>query len=423
VVTDLLQEWAKQIEDAKSAPNERENLMRAFDDKFGFRLQERGGMIEVPTAKEALGRMALRLGQNCRPQYLRAAEVGAGEEIAETLVFLPVDRNLVATDASRDEWKAELGSMARATGSPVQFHVEVEPDDEGAGDLDYGRGNPFVMLATNFEAFPGATMQGGEFKGGAAIDLDKVASLHYWKSEGDAEVHEFLRWVEDPKGKSMFAEVSYSFGLGYTLPAFVRNEALRSARWRPWAAFADAQREKENRAFAAVDALLYALLASAGATHPLLQLKVTNKLDEEHGWTLPLLHFHPIKRAFEFKRQIFEETSNGWRPRSNAVKQGHEIATLKQLFEFLEKDPKVVPAITAEARHFFASLCFTEGYTDQDVRRIMSALHDWISSEFRPAMEKAPNFEDYRALVEKVEKRSDTLHQLGRAALAEEFKD
>jgi hypothetical protein len=279
---------------AATHPDRLQHLRREFERLFGFQLKTSDGKHLPETRKEIVEKMAMRLGQTCRAQYVSSA---AGSS-PSTLVFLPTDKLLIT---SQTDLKETIGALdqsanqsAKKGSSSVKFHADLERDEaerEVEGDA---RGNPFMMLAVAIETFRSNSDQADrQLVESKELDLESVTSLGYWRDSANTHVTTFLEWVEDPDGKSMFADVSFSFGLGYIMPAFVRDERLRSGRWRPWARSTEGavQKAKERMANRTNDAIVYALLQPQGER--LSQLAVTDLAGTKQPWTLPLLAFGP----------------------------------------------------------------------------------------------------------------------------------
>jgi hypothetical protein len=364
--------------------------------------------------------MAMRLGQTCRAQYVSSA-VGSSPS---TLVFLPTDKSLIPSKTDLKQTILELDGQAKAS---VKFHADLERDEaerEVEGDA---RGNPFMMLAVAIETFRSNSDQADrQLVESKELDLESVTSLGYWRDSANTHVTTFLEWVEDPDGKSMFADVSFSFGLGYIMPAFVRDERLRSGRWRPWARNTEGavQKAKERMANRTTDAIVYALLQPQGER--LSQLAVTDLAGTKQSWTLPLLAFGPhqsTKNAFTFTRQSFKPVGDGWAPKGPEFKAGASCSSLKKLYEYLESNPEVVTAIFREAHHYFGTVCRAEGVVERDVKAMFDASSTRIRNEIQDALSGLANYADYEPLLEQIFARADAFVGLERAELAEIYKD
>lgn len=422
VAEQLVHAWAARIEKASSNPRAQENLKRRFLHLFGFELSMRNGQCEVPSKKEIIEGMALRLGQNCRSQFLLRTGSGATRERAATHVFLPTDNTLANGPKAVKDWQRDLDAHTKQGNTAhIKFHIGQEGESEGDE-----RGNPFQMLACVTEGFTCDRAGSGPSEQTAIhAAFDTISSLDYWRASNDPHVKTFLEWVEDPSGRSMFADVEYSFGLGYTVPAFVTNEQLRRARWRPWAI--DTEQRLERQGGMGVDTLLYALLGSDGKrSSALLQLQVKNEDGETSDWTLPLLLYGKAKdskHGFGFARRAFTKETGDWRPMSKAFRAGEEETSIKKLMTRFKEDEALRRALASEAHHFFGTLAMAEGLRDRDVQRLFVALHDWLDGDFRAELEKLNIYElEYRDRVEQLVERALQLSKLSRAELAEHFK-
>lgn len=421
VAEELVNEWARRIDLASNNQAAQRNMERKFGEIFGFNFDKLEGQCVVPDRKEIIEKMALRLGQNCKAQYMARESSAMTIPDVHTLVFLPTDKYLVDSDNAVKEWKKELKQMAAAIKAPITFHLEQEGDEAFGEDC---RGNPFLLLAVVTEGFPSKEdSQVRDPMVSAPADFDLVSSMDYWRAQNDPHLKTYLEWVEDPYGKSMFADVKYSFGLGYILPAFVNNKSLREARWRPWAR--SIENEVARKSNISVDAILYGLLGTKESKSPLLQLSVADDNGTNHRWTLPLLKFGPAgstKNAFTFLRQAFTNESGGWRPKAREFEAGHHESSVKKLVDLMTRDANISKAIMKEAAHYFGSLCFTEGFIDRDVKQLFLALSDWIHEHLRGELERLPNFEEYRPMLEQLEERATELSTLSREELCEIYK-
>ena len=423
VAEKLVHAWAARIDKASSNPKGQENLKRRFLRTFGFELKVRGGQCEVPSKKEIVELMALQLGRNCRAQFNLRGGSGRMQERAATHVFLPADSTLVKGAKPADEWRKSLdGRGKHDTNHRINFHVGVEGDEE----LGEERGNPFVMMACVTEGFSCENPDVDPADQGVVhLAFERISSLDYWRAGNDPHVKTFLDWVEDPNGRSMFANVSYSFGLGYTLPAFVTNEQLRKSRWRPWAI--DAENRIEQKASVAVDAILYALLGSPkGSKSAIYNLSVTDQEGVDAAWSLPVLRYgvgKDSKNGFVFQRQAFTSDTGDWRADCRAFRSGEEETSIKKLITRFGSDDATQRALAREAEHFFGKLTFEEGIRDRDVQKEFLALREWVDSTLRSELQKLSNYEiDYADLVNQLESRALAVSKLGRADLAALFK-
>jgi hypothetical protein len=423
VAEKLVHAWAARIEKASSNPRGQENLNRRFLRIFGFELKMRGNQCEVPSKKEILELMALRLGQNCRAQFNLRGGSGRVQERAATHVFLPADNSLVKGPGPAKEWRKSLDGRAKQDANHrVNFHVGVEGDEE----LGEERGNPFVMMACVTEGFSCENPDVDPADQGVVhLAFERISSLDYWRAANDPHVKTFLDWVEDPSGRSMFANVSYSFGLGYTLPAFVTNEQLRKSRWRPWAT--DAEKRLERQGSVGVDLILYALLGTDGdRKSTLFHLTVAGQEGQESSWSLPILGYgegKDSKHGFAFLRQAFTDETGEWRAKAKAYRAGDEETSLKKLVARFAADDALRAAIAHEAAQFFGVLAMEEGLRERDVNKAFVALHDWLDGDLRGALEGLGNYEiDYRDLVDQLVARALQLSKMSRSELASHFK-
>lgn len=418
----LAHAYASEIEECKSSPKAQGYLHDHFLRLFGFSLETRRGRLQVPSAEEIIVNMATELGENCKAQYL----VRSGAERMEKKsahVFLPADEKLASDQHGASKLVAKCEKDARRRHANVNYHADpVNAGEDGGAD---DRGNPFLMLGMVMEGFVVASDGNGPSETAAVhAAFNQISSLDYYNKDGDEDVKTFLNWVERPDGRSIFADVSYSFGLGYILPAFVTNEGLRESRWRPWAQDVDA--EMERRANAGVDAMLYAMLGIPGkGSSRVFAQRLVSEDGTKVSWGLPLIKFGgaATKNGFTFTRRAFTERTGEWRPDSRAFDGGDQATSIAKLDQLFRDQPDVPAAIAAEAAHFFGVLCFEEGIIERDVKAQFRALYDWIDGTLRTRLEKLPNYEvDYSDLVNKLEARSLELAKMKREELAELYR-
>jgi hypothetical protein len=423
VVEGLVWEWARRMDAARSRPDQLRNLGREFERQFGFRMPVKDEQHMPPSRGEIVELMSLRMGQTCRAQYLSSQTGSTG--VPHTHVFLPTDSNLASNTRTAEKLSKDLGDKAKALGSKIQFHCDPELPEENA-EVGDQRGNPFMMVAIATESFrPDSEAGGAAVTEMDSIDLSAVTSLNYWQDASNEIVRQYLDWIEDPHGKSMFANVSFSFGLGYIMPAFVTDPVLRSSRWRPWALSkertANAQAERDGHR--THNALMYALLEPAAER--LKALRVKDLAGTEHPWTLPLLRFGPegsARNAFTFTRQAFADIGNGWAPDSAAFKPGLTLTSLKKLMEHLEANPTIVDAIMVEAQQYFGAVCAEEGVGRQDIRSLFVGVNRKLRDEIQPELERLSNYADYEATLQALIDRSQALISFDRAMLAELYE-
>jgi len=415
--------WAARIDKAASNPRGQENLKRRFLRTFGFELESRGGRSEVPSKKEVMELMARRLGMNCRAQFNLRGGSGRTQERAATHVFLPADSSLVKGAEPAKQWRKALeSSLSHEDKGRIQFHVECE----GEEDSTEQRGNPFLLMACVTEGFSCENPDADPADQGAVhAAFDRISSLDYWRAANDPHVKTFLDWVEDPSGKSMFANVPYSFGLGYTLPVFVTNEQLRKSRWRPWAV--EAEKRIERKGSAGLDAVLYGLFGTgSNGKSPLFRLSVKDQDGAVADWKLPILVYgasREAKHGFAFSRQAFTDETGDWRPKSKAYRPGDEESSIKKLYARFAADESLVRAFVHEAQHYFGKLAFEEGLRERDVQKEFVTLHDWLDGDLRKDLQKLSNYEiDYSDIVDQLVARALQLSKMSRADLAALYK-
>jgi len=283
-----------------------------------------------------------------------------------------------------------------------------------------------VMIACITEGFTCANPESAPAEQGVVhAAFDRIESLDYWRAANDAHVKTYLDWVEDPNGRSMFANVEYSFGLGYTLPAFVTNAQLRKSRWSPWAK--ESENRIERQGSISLDVVLYSLLGVNGnRKSALFDLSVRDQDGNETKWVLPILTYGTAKdsvHGFAFARQAFTDETGDWRARSKAYLAGDEESSLKKLVSRVAADDALRAAIAREAQHYFGVLAMQEGLRERDVQKAFVDLHDWLEADLKKRLEKLANYEiDYKDHVDQLVARALALSKMSREGLAAHFK-
>ena len=422
VATKLVAVWSKDLDALCANPAEQNRLMSQFEACFGFTMQlDAKRMCVHLEPKQIVQQMAQRIGRNCRAQMIVTNPVGKKVKEVRSLVFLPSDEHLVKGKTQVAHWVNELNEEARRHDLPTTYLCTAEDTD---GTNVSGNANPFMVLAVVHEFVPMQMEHNDREVPEGTFDLDRIKALDYWTAVGDPDLHQQLQDVEDIDGKSMFAPPSYSFGLGYVTPDFVRNPLIRDRRWRPWTQFRDAADKRKETA--GYDSLVYALLGSDGGDSAFLHLKAEDEGGTESDWTLPLLRYGEsteAKNAFTFTRVAFTDTFGGWAAKSEAFKKGKSFTSIKKLMEHFDSDMHAIPAIRKEAAHYFGVLCVGEGFADSHMKKLFLALREWIHTTVRDNVDNLPNFkEDYEVHVLKIEERALALSLMTRGELAKHFK-
>ena len=416
VAKQLVDAYANAIEDCKASPRQQGYLEDHFLRTFGFGIERDRGRLDVPDAESIMIQMAIELGENCKAQYRVKAGV-EGLERKASHVFLPADEKLAMDKPAADKLRGKCDKLARRRKAKVNFHVEECLTVDG--DVSEERGNPFLMLSVVTEGFLMANDEDGSSPTGAAHEaFGHVTSLDYYDAGGDHKVKQYLEWVERPDGKSWFKDDKETFGLGYTLPAFVHHQGLREARWRPWAK--DVDQEIARQASASIDAMLYAMLGVPGKRDGMIfQVRL---LDRPVVWRLPLLKLVAGSK-FSFSRKAFTiENTGEWEANSEAFLPDDAPMSIAQLHDRLRQEPDIQSAIATEAAYFFDVLCDGEDRPgDGAVKQAFKDLWTWVSDTLKPTLQKRGDelYErEYESLVEQLADRAKVLLKMKRKDLA-----
>ena len=255
VIKGLKQAWHTRLR-GKLSQDVRNNLEGRFEELFGFRpkMAQSGGETEydLPDLEDMIFQMGASLARTCKPYWKLRGDQTRDFHVD---VFVPTEHDKETATNKIREFLADEGIH-------VEAYIErLMPD--AAGEYT---ANPFLILAYSTE--------------GTRCVAD-IESLDYYKSP---EILNTLKATEEPTGKTIF-EGALNGGIGYVDPLYVRDETIRSLRWRPWYTQDGLRDRDENHA---LDALLYALFpGETGNSESLLKLQ---KDLRQVGWEMPLVH-------------------------------------------------------------------------------------------------------------------------------------
>lgn len=266
---------------------------------------------EPPPLSETLAQMSIVAARSCDPLMRMGMSVPKADSVR---IFVPQGNDCDETcEKLNREWH-ELD------GRDHFLSVRAEKNSD----------NPF-MLIVNAD-YPKSDFQELDANG-TLIAWTGWPGLEYYR---DSQLSDWLKWIEDPGGRSVFEEGrDDSIGLGYLHPCYVREEHWRSRRWKPW--FNEKQHQSRNSR--KWHALAYAILGNdmydLDADSPKLaekrrELEKDNRfLIEYHElcealrswapvekdfaderWTFPLLRETKGNGGPKFERQIFVKGSN-----------------------------------------------------------------------------------------------------------------
>ncbi|MBR6021610.1 MAG: TIR domain-containing protein [Kiritimatiellae bacterium] len=167
------------------------------------------GPPQLPPARELLATIAVSMAATCVPWWMVDLEARHGHS---AMVFVPFAPD--SKDEERMCWASRLMDMS---------HLDIFGLGTG---LRGGEGTPFACVAYAEEGLDYGV--GDEY----SHPLDHVRSLDDWKNP---KVRRWLQLAEREDGASIFSEEDGNPGLGYVSPWFVRDRAMSSHRWKPWA--------------------------------------------------------------------------------------------------------------------------------------------------------------------------------------------
>jgi len=417
VVRDNVQDWGKELARRSGEEQVVTKLLTRFrvlfgrdyprDKKDGVAIQFTGDEL-THFAEDVCRSMAITLGNRCDVlfQYRQDQKVQRQDDVVA--VVLPAEERFNAEFKDRAEKEViEQGLFSR----PGSFSV-FPTFGQAAGS------NPFLMLAYAQANFPNWTAS--DEKG-----LDLVSSLSYFQNR------DTIRWLEaceDTEGRSVFTydnselpEAQESFGLGFTSPAFVRDEQLRQLRWRPWS------RQSEGlattRKTMALDAIAFAVLDEPPTDE---SLGLTSVNETEH-WTMPLVNFHesaaPGEKAFEFARAAYRNDMGQRVANHPAFKAGDGYSSVAKFAQALELDPALADVVADEA------VMYLEGVLPKHDEIIsaddaLTMLWQHLRRRLEKAKETAsgPQRDAFRRLYDELIARVQYLESLKHAGLLDHYK-
>ena len=418
-VRGLIAAWGRRLSERRGVEAEMTRLRRSFRVQFGIEYPNddhgpaefQGDQLDQFTQKVCQN-MAVSLGNRCDVLF------EARRNPTATLTSDVVKIVLPAEDwFSTDDFKTSTETLAASSGLfTTRGAFAVFPTFQ-RGEL----GNSFAMLAYAQKNFP-------DWKSGAG--LDEVASLDYYRDPG---LTRWLQACEDPNGSSVFETdasklplADESFGLGYTFPAFVRNETLRRLRWKPWAQYSAGQQDA-RRGFA-LDAVAYAMLDEPADPKFGDALLGVNQVER---WHLPALSLRDSiadgetqDKKWQFCRSAYRDDMGDRLPSHPAFKPGEGFTSIRKLFDAVEGDRNpAVEALADEAHLYFGTVLPSHQEQIEPngvVKCMMRELRARL--EVAKAAESGHTQEDYRKLFGDLIERVTFLGALSCKDLAGHYK-
>jgi hypothetical protein len=416
-VRGLLGRWLDRFERSKANEPELERLKASFRIKFGMNpevLRDRQGWIRPDDrqldelTRKACMCMAYSLANRCDVlcEFRRVQAQGAGDGVT---VVLPSEKELGKDDAGQLERNAVDDQIWREAG---RFKaVSTWKDGEA------GAGNPYSMLAYSQESIKDWERDEG---------IDRLTSIGYHLN---TDLTKWLIACESQDAQSFFdlslPLANETFGLGYIHPDFVRDERLRTRRWRPWARHDE--RMVTARNVFALDTVLYALLDEPSG--PLGENLL--RVNEAGDWSMPLLNLRGPgqpesvqERKWQFARPAFRDSLGRITADHPAIKAGEGYTSIRKLFDALEQHPAKVEAIAAEAAIYLKDRL--PGHDDEGVsadgavREMFRNLK--VRLETAKEAETGHTMEEYRKLLDQLLARVERLGGMTCAQLEDHFR-
>ena len=242
--------WNKRLSMKNLSHDQRTHLLERFQEVFGFQpeMNQHGHDVEceMPELEEMIFQMGASLARTCKPYW--KLQSGRGKDFRVD-VFVPTDKD-------------QSTATKRINACLADPSIQVAAYSELGGQH---MANPFILLAYSTQG---------------ADNVDDIESLNYYNNP---EILNVLKETEDQTGRTVF-EGGRNGGIGYVDPLYVRDETIRSLRWRPWYTQDSVKAFDEHQA---LDALLYALFPGGAAASETIRQLLDNL--NKIGWTLPLV--------------------------------------------------------------------------------------------------------------------------------------
>lgn len=387
VVRQHLLDWNRLFLKYRNADEKQQRIREAFQSLFGAPLPDLieseldGNEDDVEkTVEEVCLGMAAQIGHRC--DVLMTQKTDQPHAIDRAIVVLPADPLFADSFAKKCLESARKTGLFR-DGKSLAIISTYDPNGESVA-------NPFSMLGYAAEEFIVGKIGNDE-------ELERVTSLTSQFQNNDPRVLAWLEACEDANGMSVFEDdekkLTYAgncFGLGFSFPFFVRNERMRTCRWRPWARDLEKKLRGDEDAkrqanLLVTDAILFALLDEPSDD----DTGITKaNAGMEPVWKMPLLVMPaapcPFDAPWAFKRQAFRESRGTISATAPAFNDGDPYPGILALLEvFRKRSNGIVDTIAAEAVIYLKDKlpsCSSMLTPDKVTQRLFEELHERLST-------------------------------------------
>jgi len=175
--------------------------------------------------------------------------------------------------------------------------------------------------------------------------FDMINNLTYWS---EPEVAKWLTKAEMRNGESIFCTDQGNPGIGYVSPIFVKQEALRKIRWKPWV---KNEVQIEDAKSKIADFLVWAMFGNQ--TGP-KTADVLKEMAEEFNLPMPLIRFEDSGKNFYITRPARILSDEPEKVKDNKVKdnKAKDNDSCNWLFTEKEKEHRITQNINAVFDYF-----------------------------------------------------------------------
>jgi len=362
-----------------------------FENLFGCYPVEKQGKYELPFAGELVKSYILKsMVGKFDPWWVLTKQQ---KDTKTAQVFLPFDLNdATAVDKLQKELK--------------EWHER--PVNVYDASHDKTIGNPFQILCfTSEELVP---PDNGEHA------FDRITNFVYMR---DSVVKKWLLKAEmdDVKESSIYATEDDNPGIGYPNPEYIRNDTLRSIRWKPWKPEPkkDTATDAKDRI---ADLLVYAMLGNHdenGTSAEMAEIK------EKFALSMPLIKFEEHGKTFSLTRKTCVNDGTGkavanndcdWRVTNKGLTLAQNINGIFDYFAGItndgvgrgalrDKSKEVTELIEAELNEFKGKI---KTELNRDFKKVVNEFVKWlVETRDTKDADKKPNWNRLIKAVEKLQ--------------------